>query len=359
MRKWMKEVVKTDKKYTIWLKDLKSRVRSVQIKAMVKVNTEMLNFYWELGMDIVEKQSSTSWGDGFLKQLSSDLMKEFPSIKGFSKRNLELVRKWFLFYSTINTIAKQAVSQLKTQKVQQAVALITQVPWGHNIAIMNKCKNINEALFYISSIIKNGWSRSILIHQIESDLYKRKGKSISNFDHTLPSVQSDLAKETLKNPYVFDFLNLREKHDEKEFENELLNQVSKFLLELGAGFSFIGRQYKLEVGGDEFYMDLLFYHVKLHCYVVIELKTTKFKPEFSGKLNFYISVVDGIIKSKQDNPTIGILICKSKNNTVVEYSVKDINKPIGVSEYIVTKKLPNEFKSTLPTIKEIEDELKK
>jgi predicted nuclease of restriction endonuclease-like (RecB) superfamily len=355
----MKEVVKTDKKYTIWLKDLKSRVRSVQIKAMVKVNTEMLNFYWELGMDIVEKQSSTSWGDGFLKQLSSDLMKEFPSIKGFSKRNLELVRKWFLFYSTINTIAKQAVSQLKTQKVQQAVALITQVPWGHNIAIMNKCKNINEALFYISSIIKNGWSRSILIHQIESDLYKRKGKSISNFDHTLPSVQSDLAKETLKNPYVFDFLNLREKHDEKEFENELLNQVSKFLLELGAGFSFIGRQYKLEVGGDEFYMDLLFYHVKLHCYVVIELKTTKFKPEFSGKLNFYISVVDGIIKSKQDNPTIGILICKSKNNTVVEYSVKDINKPIGVSEYIVTKKLPNEFKSTLPTIKEIEDELKK
>jgi predicted nuclease of restriction endonuclease-like (RecB) superfamily len=355
----MKEVVKTDKKYTIWLKDLKSRVRSVQIKAMVKVNTEMLNFYWELGMDIVEKQSSTSWGDGFIKQLSSDLMKEFPSIKGFSKRNLELVRKWFLFYSTINTIAKQAVSQLKTQKVQQAVALITQVPWGHNIAIMNKCKNINEALFYISSIIKNGWSRSILIHQIESDLYKRKGKSISNFDHTLPSVQSDLAKETLKNPYVFDFLNLREKHDEKEFENELLNQVSKFLLELGAGFSFIGRQYKLEVGGDEFYMDLLFYHVKLHCYVVIELKTTKFKPEFSGKLNFYISVVDGIIKSKQDNPTIGILICKSKNNTVVEYSVKDINKPIGVSEYIVTKKLPNEFKSTLPTIKEIEDELKK
>jgi len=367
----MKEVVKTDKKYTIWLKDLKSRVRSVQIKAMVKVNTEMLNFYWELGMDIVEKQSSTSWGDGFIKQLSKDLMKEFPSIRGFSVSNIKYMRQWFLFFSQGITIGQQLVAQLQNPKSQQAVdqlensipqqavTLITQVPWGHNITIITKCKSIDEALFYVNNIIENGWSRSVLNHQIESDLYKRKGKSISNFDHTLPSVQSDLAKETLKNPYVFDFLNLREKHDEKEFENELLNQVSKFLLELGAGFSFIGRQYKLEVGGDEFYMDLLFYHVKLHCYVVIELKTTKFKPEFSGKLNFYISAVDGIIKSKQDNPTIGILICKSKNNTVVEYSVKDINKPIGVSEYIVTKKLPNKFKSTLPTIKEIEDELKK
>ena len=228
----MKKIVKTDKEYAIWLKDLKSRVRSVQIKAMVKVNTEMLNFYWELGNDIVDKQNSTSWGDGFIKQLSKDLMKEFPNIRGFSVSNIKYMRQWFLFFSTTNTIAKQ---------------LVAQIPWGHNIAIITKCKSIDEALFYVNSTIKNGWSRSILTHQIESDLFARKGKSISNFEHTLPSVQSDLAKETLKNPYVFDFLDLREKHNEKEFENELLNQVTKFLLELGAGFSFIDRQYKLEI----------------------------------------------------------------------------------------------------------------
>ena len=351
----VKKIVKTDKEYAIWLKELKNRVRSVQVKAMVKVNTEMLNFYWELGKDIVEKQNSTSWGDGFIKQLSRDLMKEFPNMKGFSVRNIKYIRQWFLFFSQSITIGQQAVAQLGNTMAKQ---LVSQIPWGHNIAIITKCKSIDEALFYVNSTIENGWSRSILTHQIESNLYVRKGKSVSNFDLTLPSVQSDLAKDTLKNPYVFDFLNLREKHDEKEFENALLNHVTKFLLELGAGFSFIGRQYKLEVGGDEFYVDLLFYHVKLHCYVVVELKTTKFKPEFSGKLNFYVSAVDGIIKSKQDNPTIGILICKSKNNTVVEYSVKDISKPIGVSEYVITKDLPDYLKSTMPTIEEIEVELK-
>ena len=204
---------------------------------------------------------------------------------------------------------------------------------------------------------KNGWSRSVLTHQIESGLYERKGKAITNFSQTLPKPQSDLAQQLLKDPYNFDFLTLTEKHNEKELENALVNHVTKFLLELGAGFSYIGQQYKLEISGDEFFIDLLFYHVKLHCYVVVELKSVKFKPEFTGKLNFYVSAVDGILKSEQDNATIGILICKSKNDTVVEYALKDVHKPIGVSEYIITKKLPDEFKSSLPSIEEIEAEL--
>lgn len=341
----MKQALTQDKTYSIWLKELKQKVRLVQIKAAVKVNSELLQFYWELGQSIVDKQKNAKWGDGFLKQLSIDLSSEFPGMKGFSKRNLELIRQWYVFYNQENLIAKQAVSQL------------VQIPWGHNIAIISKCKNIDEALFYIQKTIQNNWSRSVLTHHIESDLFKRKGKAITNFKVTLPAPQSDLAKETLKDPYNFDFLTITEKHNEKELEDALINHVTKFLLELGAGFSYIGQQYKLDIAGDEFFIDLLFYHVKLHCYVVVELKSVKFKPDFAGKLNFYVSAVDGVLKSEQDNATIGILICKSKNDTVVEYALKDVHKPIGVSEYIITKKLPDEFKSSLPSIEEIEAEL--
>ncbi|GAX61453.1 hypothetical protein SCALIN_C22_0167 [Candidatus Scalindua japonica] len=247
--------------------------------------------------------------------------------------------------------------QSKKSIGQQAVAQLTQIPWGHNITIISKCRNPDEAFFYIQKTIQNNWSRSVLTHHIESNLFKREGKAITNFKATLPKPQSDLANETLKDPYNFDFLTLTEKHNEKELENALVNHVTKFLLELGAGFSYIGQQYKLEVSGDEFFIDLLFYHVQLHCYVVVELKSVKFKPEFAGKLNFYVSAVDGTLKSEQDNATIGILICKSKNDTVVEYSLKDVHKPIGVSEYIITKNLPDEFKSCLPSIEEIETEL--
>lgn len=211
--------------------------------------------------------------------------------------------------------------------------------------------------FLCPKTIQNNWSRAVLTHHIESGLYEREGKAVTNFQTTLPTPQSDLARQTLKDPYTFDFLTIREKHDEKELEDALINHVTKFLLELGAGFSYIGRQYRLEINGDEFFLDLLFYHVRLHCYVVIELKTVKFKPEFAGKLNFYISAVDGILKTEIDNPSIGILICKSKNDTVVEYALKDIHKPIGVSEYIITKNLPKEFRSSLPSIEEIEAEL--
>jgi predicted nuclease of restriction endonuclease-like (RecB) superfamily len=263
-------------------------------------------------------------------------------MKGFSKRNLELMRQWYQFWSSENAIAQQLVSQ---------------IPWGHNLVIMTKIKDPIAALFYVQNTMQNSWSRAVLTHHIESDLYQREGRAISNFQETLPVPQSDLAQQTLKDPYTFDFLCLQKKHDEKELEDGLIAHVTQFLLELGAGFSYIGRQYRLEVSGDEFFIDLLFYHTRLHCYVVIELKAVKFKPEFAGKLNFYVSAVDGILKTEQDNPTIGILICKSKNDTVVEYTLKDIHKPIGVSEYVITKNLPPDLKSSLPSIEEIEAEL--
>lgn len=330
-----------DIQYKKWLAELKNKVRSIQIKAAVAVNKELLTFYWELGADIVQRQSITKWGDSFLSQLSADLTAEFPDMKGFSVSNLKYIRQWYLYF----------------EKSQQVVGQLKQIPWGHNIVIITKIKNVGEAVFYVQKTIQNNWSRAVLTHHIESGLYAREGKAVTNFQTTLPTPQSDLARQTLKDPYTFDFLTIREKHDEKELEDALINHVTKFLLELGAGFSYIGRQYRLEINGDEFFLDLLFYHVRLHCYVVIELKTVKFKPEFAGKLNFYISAVDGILKTEIDNPSIGILICKSKNDTVVEYALKDIHKPIGVSEYIITKNLPKEFRSSLPSIEEIEAEL--
>ena len=340
----MTEIFK-DKKYVDWIKNLKQKFRQVQIKAAVKVNNELLNFYWQLGKEIAQKQKETSWWDKLIDNLSKDLMAEFPDVKGFSRRNLMYIQKWYLFYST------------DPKLVQQAVALITQIPWGHNLVIITKCKNVKEAIFYVQKTIENGWSRNVLIHQIEGKLYERVGKAITNFDVTLPKPQSDLAREIIKDPYCFDFLTIGGNYTEKELENSLLTHLTKFLLELGTGFSFLGRQYKLEIGDEEFFLDLLFYHVKLHCYVVIELKTGKFKPECTGKLNFYISAIDSLQKSEKDNPTIGILICKSKNNTIVEYALRDISKPIGVSEYKITNELPKEFKSSLPTIEEIEREL--
>jgi predicted nuclease of restriction endonuclease-like (RecB) superfamily len=333
--------------YSAFLKDVKQRIQSAQIKAAVRVNQELLGLYWDLGEQIIEKQREASWGDGFLEQMSRDLQRELPGLKGFSFTNLKYMRQWVLFW-------QQAVAQLEISFGPQ---LVGQIPWGHNLLIINKIKNYDEALFYVRKTIENNWSRAVLTHQIESRLYQRDGKAITNFEATLPAPQSDLAIQTLKDPYNFDFLMLRERHDEKELEDALTDHLTRFLLELGAGFSFMGRQFRLEVGGDEFFADLLFYHVRLHCYVVVELKTDKFKPEFAGKLNFYISAVDNLLKADGDHPTIGILICKSKNDTVVEYSLKDVHKPIGVSEYLITQNLPNALRSSLPSIEEIEAEV--
>lgn len=354
--------LQTDIQYKNWLADLKSKIRSVQIKAALAVNKELLTFYWELGADIVQKQSTTNWGDSFLRQLSLDLTTEFPNIKGFSIRNLKYVRQWYLFYSSDSqtgspAIGQQLVAQLENRFSQQAVGQITQIPWGHNIAIVSKCKNLEEALYYVKNTIAHNWSRSVLVHQIESGLYRREGKAVSNFANALPTPQSDLALQTLKDPYIFDFLTMSKDYDERELEKNLVEHITHFLLELGAGFAYIGRQVPIQVGERDFFIDLLFYHTRLHCYVVIELKTADFEPEHAGKLNFYIKAIDEQLRKDGDQPTIGILLCKNRDKLVAEYALSDIHKPIGVSEYQFTQLLPEGLKSSLPSVEEIEAEL--
>lgn len=338
----------SNQSYKNWLADIKTRVRNAQIKVAVSVNTELLKLYWSLGEDIVEKQKKAKWGDGLIEQLSKDLTVDFPDMKGFSRRNIMYIQKWYLFYT-----------KNQNELVQQAVALIIRIPWGHNIAIMTNCKDINEALFYVKKTSEHNWSRSVLVHQIELDLYKRSGKAINNFDITLPKSHSDLFHETLKDPYIFDFLSMSENYDECELEKGLVDHLTKFLLELGAGFAFIGKQFHIQVGSQEFYIDLLFYHTQLHCYVVIELKTRNFEPGFAGQLNFYIKAIDVQLRKAGDEPTIGLLLCKSKDKLVAEYALSDIHKPIGVSEFKLTHSLPKNLKSSLPTIAEIEKELSK
>ncbi len=340
-----------DDEYKEWIKNIKDRIKHSQIKASVKVNYELLDLYWDIGRDIVAKQKNVKWGEAFIETMSRDLRKTFPNMSGFSVQNLKNIRYWYKFYNSDEN-GLQSVSQMELIE-----KLVKSIPWGHNQRIMYKCKSIEEALFYVQRTVDNGWSRNVLEHQIDGGLYVRQGKAITNFQLKLPEPQSDLAKQTLKNPYNFDFLTLREKYDEKELEDALINQITQFLLELGTGFSYLGRQVHLLVGESDFYMDLLFYHVRLHCYVVVELKTEKFKPEFAGKLNFYVTAVNKQMKTGQDNPTIGILICKDKDDVVAEYALDDISQPIGIAEYELTKVLREEFKSSLPTVEEIENEL--
>jgi len=330
-------------KYNNFINQLKQKIQTSQIKASIRVNEELLKLYWDMAQMIIAKQQEASWGDGIIEKISRDLKEEFPNIKGFSKTNLLYMKKWYLFWYDEN--------------LPQVVGEIFKIPWGHNREIITKLKNRDEATFYAKNTLQYGWSRAVLIHQVESRLYQREGRAITNFDTKLPPPQSDLAKATLKDPYNFDFLTMSKKYNEKELEDALVEHITHFLLELGSGFAFVGRQYRLVVGGDEFFIDLLFYHIRLRCYVVVELKTVKFKPAFAGQLNFYVSAIDGELKEKGDNPTIGILICRSKNSTVVEYALKNIDSPIGVSEYELVDKLPKEFKSTLPSIEELEAEL--
>ncbi len=350
----MTDITKSNTDYKQWLIDLKKRIKQSQLKAVVKVNSELISLYWSMGEDIVEKQEKAKWGDGFITQLSKDLKEEFPNMQGFSVRNIKYIRQWYLFYNQRDKIGQQAVAQLDKEKVQQLVA---QIPWGHNLKIVSKCKTIDEALFYINKTTEFGWSRDMLDTYIKLGEHKRVGSSTTNFALTLPSIQSDLAQQTLKDPYNFDFLTLSENYKERELEDALTDNITRFLLELGSGFAYVGRQVPLTVGDKEFFIDLLFYHLKLRCYVVIELKAVDFIPEFAGKLSFYLSAVNDILAHSTDNPTIGLMICKSKNHFVAEYALKGINQPIGVSEYELTKHFPKDFKGSLPTIEEIEAEL--
>ncbi|NDY72701.1 DUF1016 domain-containing protein [Desulfobacter hydrogenophilus] len=353
----------TKAEYRDWLKEIKQRVRQAQVKAAVQVNTALLTFYWELGADIVTRQKKARWGSGFLKQLSQDLMAEFPDIKGFSYRNIKYIRSWYLFYSEglanwatgCCPIEKQAVAPIdSTEKRQQAVAQLVQIPWSHNLIIISKCKEITEALYYVNKTMAHNWSRNVLTHQIESGLYQREGKAVTNFAKTLPAPQSDLAQELIKDPYNFDFLTLTEDYNERELEKALTDHITKFLLELGAGFAYVGRQKGVQVGEREFFLDLLFYHTRLHCYVVIELKTGEFEPEYAGKLNFYLKAVDEQLSGERDEPSIGILLCKSRDKVVVEYALSDIHKPMGISQYQLTRALPDDLKPSLPSIEELE-----
>ena len=328
--------------YEEFLSDLKTRIRSTQVRAALMVNCELVLLYWQIGRDILARQEREGWGAKVIERLASDLRAEFPDMKGFSRANLMYMRSF-------------AAAWDSEEIVQQ---LVGQIPWGQNITIITKLKVGTEREWYARKVIEHGWSRPMLVHQIESGLINRQGKAVTNFRATLPAPQSDLAHEILKDPYIFDFLSLAEEAHERDIEQELVKHITKFLLELGAGFSFVGKQYHLEVGGDDFYLDLLFYHLKLRCYVVIELKATAFKPEYTGKLNFYLSAVDAQLRHVTDNPSIGLILCKdNKNHLVAEYALKDISKPVGVSEYQLMAALPESMKGSLPTIEELEAEL--
>jgi predicted nuclease of restriction endonuclease-like (RecB) superfamily len=329
--------------YKNLLTDIKQRILSAQLKAALSVNAEMIFLYWQIGNSIAQKQSEQGWSSGVIPQLAKDLKIEFPNSKGYSERNLGRMLAFYREYPN-ESILPQAVAKL---------------PWGHNILLIEKIKDQKIRLWYAEKCIENNWSRDVLDLQIKSNLIQRQGKSINNFESTLPKPLSDLANQTLKDPYIFDFLTLDQDFREKDVEKQLTHHITKFLLELGKGFSFLGNQYHLEVANQDYYLDLLFYHIKLKCYIVIELKNTKFKPEYTGKLNFYLSAVDSLIKEESENPTIGILLCKDKNNIEAEFALRDINKPIGISEIQFVEKLPDNLKSALPTIEEIENELKK
>lgn len=328
--------------YKNLLTDIKQRILSAQLKAALSVNAEMIFLYWQIGDSIAQKQKEQGWSSGVIPQLAKDLKIEFPNSKGYSERNLGRMLAFYREYPN-ESILPQAVAKL---------------PWGHNILLIEKIKDQKIRLWYAEKCIENNWSRDVLDLQIKSNLIQRQGKSINNFDSTLPKPLSDLANQTLKDPYIFDFLTLDQDFREKDVEKQLTHHITKFLLELGKGFSFLGNQYHLEVANQDYYLDLLFYHIKLKCYIVIELKNIKFKPEYTGKLNFYLSAVDSLIKEESENPTIGILLCKDKNNIEAEFALRDINKPIGISEIQFVEKLPDNLKSALPTIEEIENELK-
>lgn len=339
-----KESLHLDKDYKNFLSGIKDRLKTAQIRAALAANSELIKFYWELGADLIEKQKAFKWGEHFLEQFSHDMRQEFPEMRGFSKRNLEYMRRFASLYPKIE-FAKQAVSQL---------------PWGHIVRLMQMVDNEQVREWYAIQTIKNGWSRTILEMQVESGLYERQGisgKKISNYHEHLPTPQSDLANEILKDPYNFDFLTIQGQAHERAVEDGLVAHIRDFLLELGQGFAFVGSQVPLTFDDQEFFVDLLFYHLDLRCFVVIELKATKFKPEHTGQLGFYLVAVDDLLRKEGDNQTIGILLCKTKNKIIAEYSLRNVKAPIGVSEYALSKALPKELKTRLPTVEEIEAEL--
>jgi len=330
--------------YTKLLEQIKNDIQQSQLRAALAVNKELILLYWRIGKELTEKIDREGWGSKIIDTLAKDLSRSFPNLSGFSARNMVYMRKFAETYPDINYAAAAA-----------------QIPWGHNMVIMDKVENDDQKLFYVQKCLENGWSRSVLTMWIESNLHGRQGKAITNFKTTLADVDSDLAQQTLKDPYNFSFLTIAEKAKEQEIEQGLIDHIQHFLVELGKGFAFLGRQYHIQVSDKDFYLDLLFYHITLRCFVVVELKAGEFEPKDAGQLNFYLTAVDKTLKRKEDNPSIGILLVKTKDNLIAEYALQDINKPMGVAGYTtqLIDSLPKELKSSLPTIEEIEAEIER
>jgi predicted nuclease of restriction endonuclease-like (RecB) superfamily len=339
----MADLISTSTSYQDLLARLKNQIRTAQVRAAVAVNQELVLLYWGIGREILERQASEGWGSKVVDRLAHDLRAEFSDMKGLSRTNLLYMR------SFAETWPDESI-------VQQVVG---RIPWGHNVRLLDMVKDREERLWYANAAIANGWSRNILVLQIESGLFRRQGKAITNFKATLPAPQSDLAQQLIKDPYNFDFLTLTSEAQERDLERGLLEHLRQFLIELGTGFAFVGSQVPLEVGGEDFKIDLLFYHLKLRCFCVIDLKMTPFKPEYAGKMNFYLSAVDDMLRHPDDQPSIGLILCKTKNRIIAEYALRNTATPMGISEFKHLEKLPEQLKGTLPTIEEIEAELGK
>ncbi|MCX7088229.1 MAG: PDDEXK nuclease domain-containing protein [Methylococcales bacterium] len=337
----MVNIVSLPTDYAAWLAELKTRIHTAQQRASLSVNRELVLLYWQIGQDILARQNREGWGTKVIERLAQDLRNAFPDMKGFSRANLMYMRAFAEAWPEL-AIVQQAVGQL---------------PWGHNLVLLSKLKTTDQRLAYAQRAIEHGWSRNVLAIHIERRLLEREGQAVTNFAVQFPRPHSDLAQESLRDPYLFDFLGIGNEAGERAVEEAIIKHITQFLIELGAGFAYVGRQVHLEVGGDDFFMDLLFYHLKLRCYVVVELKAGAFKPEHAGQLSFYLSAVDTQMKAEQDNPTIGLLLCKSKNKVVAEYALRDSNKPIGVAEYQLIESLPAELQTSLPSIEAIEQAL--
>jgi predicted nuclease of restriction endonuclease-like (RecB) superfamily len=366
--------------YGAFLADLKTRIRRAQVKASLAANRGMIELYWDIGKSIVERQRREGWGKSVVERLAADLQKAFPGVRGFSRQNIWKMRMFHLAYAEESSILSQPVRELdgtklarpvrelETEILTQAASelgkpnllqLVRELPWGHNILLLFQVKTPKERLWYAQKALEHGWSRSILRHHIDTRLYESQGQAVTNFKATLPPLQSDLAQQAIKDPYTFDFMTLADDAKERELEQGLVDHIQKFLIELGIGFAFVGRQVHLEVEGEDSYIDLLFYHLRLRCYVVIELKTGQFKPEYAGKMNFYLSAVDERLRHPDDKPTIGLILCRSKRKLSAEYALRDIRKPIGVAAWQtkLERSLPKSLKSQLPSIADIEREL--
>ena len=351
----MDKLVEVDAQYREWISEVSKRFHQSQIKAAVKVNDEMLRFYWQLGKELHDRKDKFSYGQSFYKTISRDLRRELPDVKSFSETNLRYMQKFAELYSEISNLP-QVGEDFRSEEIEPLFA----IPWGHHKIIIDKCNgNPKKALIFVNQVIQINWSRAVLLNFLDTDLYERQGKAITNFNLTLPAMQSDLAQEITKDPYKFDFITLTQSYNEKELKDALMDNIQKFLLELGNGFAFVGREYRIEIGSTENFIDMLFYHIRLHCYVVVEVKVTEFESSYAGQLGTYVVAVNHQLKTEKDEPTLGLLVCKSKDDIKAQYALEASSQPLGVSAYELSKLIPENFKGSLPSIDEIESELRK